>query len=251
MRRSHVELFATVATLGADKLGAQSGAAEWTVAQVLSHLGSAAELGILTLQAAIDGGPPADRDALAPPIWDRWNAMSPSEMASNSDDYGNRVVALFESLDDDALENLRIDIGFMPAPIDVATLASFRLSELALHGWDVHVAFDPSATVAGHTVPLLLTQLPMMGGFFARPIGRSATVVLETTDPSATFTLELTDQGGQMREGAAVTDDRVQLPGEALMRLTAGRLAPDHTPASVTVDGAVTLDDLRKVFPGY
>ncbi len=31
----------------------------------------------------------------------------------------------------------------------------------------------------------------------------------------------------------------------------AGRLSPEHTPAAVEVTGNVTLDDLRRVFPGY
>ncbi len=31
----------------------------------------------------------------------------------------------------------------------------------------------------------------------------------------------------------------------------AGRLGTDHTPAGVTIDGPMSLDDLRAVFPGY
>jgi hypothetical protein len=34
-------------------------------------------------------------------------------------------------------------------------------------------------------------------------------------------------------------------------RLVAGRLDEDHTPAGVDVIGALTLDDLRKMFSGY
>lgn len=40
-------------------------------------------------------------------------------------------------------------------------------------------------------------------------------------------------------------------PLEAAVRLLGGRLAPTHTPADVTVVGNVTLEDLRRVFPGY
>ena len=38
---------------------------------------------------------------------------------------------------------------------------------------------------------------------------------------------------------------------ESIRRLSAGRLDPDHTPAAVTVQGDVHLDDLRHFFPGY
>src|ERR1043166_4006517 len=73
IRRSHDELVALVTSLADDQLSAQSGAAEWTVADVLSHMGSAAEIGLKTIAA---GAP--DRDAM-PAVWDRWNALSPTE----------------------------------------------------------------------------------------------------------------------------------------------------------------------------
>jgi hypothetical protein len=43
----------------------------------------------------------------------------------------------------------------------------------------------------------------------------------------------------------------VTAPAEAWVRLVAGRLGPEYTPASVSVTGSVGLDDLRRVFPGY
>ena len=49
-------------------------------------------------------------------------------------------------------------------------------------------------------------------------------------------------------DGATATFDG---PLEAGIRLMAGRLKPEHTPAGVDVTGNVTLDELRKVFPGY
>jgi hypothetical protein len=33
--------------------------------------------------------------------------------------------------------------------------------------------------------------------------------------------------------------------------LAAGRLRAAHTPAGVAIEGELTLDDLRAVFPGY
>jgi hypothetical protein len=40
-------------------------------------------------------------------------------------------------------------------------------------------------------------------------------------------------------------------PIESLVRLIGGRLSHAHTPATVNVDGNVSLDDLRLVFPGF
>jgi hypothetical protein len=40
------------------------------------------------------------------------------------------------------------------------------------------------------------------------------------------------------------------MPAEALLRLSYGRLDPDHTPASVIGDDDV-LEKLRLIFPGF
>ena len=45
---------------------------------------------------------------------------------------------------------------FLPEPIDVGTLASFRLGEHALHSWDVAGAFDRNAEVAPDATGLLI-----------------------------------------------------------------------------------------------
>ena len=52
---------------------------------------------------------------------------------------------------------------------------------------------------------------------------------------------------------ATATDATATFAGplEAALRLLGGRLAPASTPADVDVTGNVTLDDLRRVFPGY
>ena len=57
LRATHDELAAVVRGLADDELLAPSGASEWPVAQVLSHLGSGAEIGLATLQAALTGAP--------------------------------------------------------------------------------------------------------------------------------------------------------------------------------------------------
>ncbi len=54
-----------------------------------------------------------------------------------------------------------------------------------------------------------------------------------------------------LEEGDADTTATFHGPLEAAIRLLAGRLKPQHTPDGVAVTGDVSLDDLRKVFPGY
>ena len=77
LRSTHDELAAVVRGLTDEQLLAPSGASEWPVAQVLSHLGSGAEIGLATLRAATGEGE-APGDGFNQSVWDRWNAMSPA-----------------------------------------------------------------------------------------------------------------------------------------------------------------------------
>jgi uncharacterized protein (TIGR03083 family) len=231
---------------GPDELGRPSGSKEWTVAQVLSHLGSAAEIGLQTLTSG-----KADFDA-AQGVWGRWNAMSPEEQARNYVAADEQLVEALEALDDEAQATKRIDMGFLPAPVDVGFFVGMRLSEVGLHRWDIDVSFDPAAQVVPYVVPFVLDILVAFAGYFAKPDGRAGRVSIETYQPSRNYVLDLSDAGATLREGAdAEAQTRLTLPAEALLRLTSGRLTPDHTPASVTVEGQLSLDDLRRIFPGY
>jgi hypothetical protein len=58
---------------------------------VLSHLGSGAELGLLTIQAGLeDGAAPSRETSLA--VWDRGNALSPEAHASGYLEWDSRKV---------------------------------------------------------------------------------------------------------------------------------------------------------------
>ena len=81
LRASHDVLAALVPDLTEEQLRSPSGAAEWSLAQVLSHLGSGAEIGLGNLAAARDGDPLPGQDANQE-VWDRWDAMSPRDQAT-------------------------------------------------------------------------------------------------------------------------------------------------------------------------
>ncbi|HEU4840528.1 MAG TPA: maleylpyruvate isomerase N-terminal domain-containing protein, partial [Ilumatobacteraceae bacterium] len=60
LRASHDALAGVVASLDDEGLTTPSMCREWTVAQVLSHLGSGAEIGRSALVSAIGGAPTID-----------------------------------------------------------------------------------------------------------------------------------------------------------------------------------------------
>ncbi len=253
LRSGYDTLAELVTKLGDDDLAGPSGAAEWDVSQVLSHLGSGAEIGQATLQAALDGNPNPGSD-FNHGVWDRWNAMSGRERADGFQRANESLIGLFESLDAGTRESLRVDLGFLPAPVDVATAARMRLSEFALHSWDVRVAVDPAATIAPEAVGSLLQGSPDLLGWLGKtePLnGAHAVLAVTTSHPDSVFTLHLTDGVRMTFDVPEQPDGTLTLPAEAWLRLAAGRLSPQHTPAGVATTGPVDLDLLRRIFPGY
>ncbi|BCJ39682.1 hypothetical protein GCM10010168_78620 [Actinoplanes ianthinogenes] len=251
LRAEHDSLAATGATLSADRLKGPSGASDWTVAQVFSHLGSGAEITLAGLRAAT-GVADAPGPDFNQRVWDRWNAMSPEAQAAGAVESDAALVAAFESLTPEQHETLRINPGFLPAPAPLATFAGLRLSETVHHGWDIRVATDPAARLSPESAELLAEHLngglSFFLGFIAKPeaIGEPAVVQLDGTP----YRIVLDDSAHFTSDGATATAVFTG-PLESALRLIVGRLAPEHTPSGVEVAGNVTLDGLRAVFPGF
>jgi uncharacterized protein (TIGR03083 family) len=257
LRRSHDRLTAFVGDLDDEDLARQSMCSEWHVAQVIGHLGSGAEIGLANLEANVAGREPPGPDA-NPPIWERWNAMTPREVTEHFVESDQRFVEAFERLDADQLDSMRIKLPFVPEPVDVATAVGFRLGEHTLHSWDVFAAFDPAAMLASDSVELLIDRLPAMVGLIGRFTPRETrpvkpvTISIETSEPTRRYELEL----GDAVELRPSNDDRaadgeLAIPAEALLRLTAGRLNPERASGDLHPTGGLTLADLRRAFPGY
>jgi uncharacterized protein (TIGR03083 family) len=246
LRSEHDTLAGLVRGLTDDQLAAPSGAAEWTVAQALSHLGSGAEIGRAPIARAAGETVAAEDN---PTIWARWDASAPRAQAEGFLEHNARWLETVEALTPEQRSSLTVDLGFLPEPVPLVTALGMRLSEVANHSWDVRVAFDENAGVdagsAAVLVDLLTGPVGFMLSFLAKPaeladpvsvavpgaglvIDDAVTVVDHLEAPSATFTG----------------------PAEAFIRLVSGRLKPPYD-KGVTVEGSVTLDDLRRVFPGF
>jgi len=66
LRAVHDDLVGRVGGYADADLTRPSGASEWTVAQVLSHLGSGAEIALAGYRAALDGQPARGRTSTSP-----------------------------------------------------------------------------------------------------------------------------------------------------------------------------------------
>jgi uncharacterized protein (TIGR03083 family) len=246
LRNSHERLRALAGPLDAGQLEGRSYASEWTIAQVLSHLGSQAEIFSLFLDAGLSGGDPPGQEAFLP-IWDAWNARGPQAQAADALQADRAVVERFESLDDGQREHLHLALFGMD--LDATGLARMRLGEHAVHTWDVAVALDPAATVAPVAVRLLVDALGPVAARSGKPGGTVRRLNIVTSSPERNFILEAGEtvslEAGEREEGLP----ELRLPAEALVRLVYGRLDPAHTPPVETRD--VDLDELRQMFPGF
>ena len=250
LRHSHDRLRADVEPLGPDQLTQRSYPSEWTIAQVLSHLGSQAEIFGLVLEAGLGGQEPPGPEAF-PPIWDTWNAKDPQAQATDALRADQATLERLESMD--AGERERFHLKLFGMDIDAAGFARLRLSEHAVHTWDVLVALDPAATLAPDATALLIDIVDQVAGRSAEPDGKPRQVRVSTTDPERQFILEtgeevtLTPSDGNAAPEPGLSE--LRLPAEGLIRLVYGRLDEAHTPPAETA--GVELGELRQIFRGF
>jgi uncharacterized protein (TIGR03083 family) len=254
LRSGYDSLAAQVSPLSDEQLAGPTGASEWDVSQVLSHLGSGAEISQNTLRVSLEGKPNPGLE-FNKGIWARYDSATPRERLEWFLAANEALTQSFESLSEHTRESLRVDMGFLPAPVDVATAASYRLNELALHSWDVRVGFDPAAILAPEATPLLLGLVANLAGFLGKPDacnGQTAVIAVTTTDPAEDFALHLGEKVSVSGGRPGTPDGTLTLPGDSWIRLVTGRLKPEYTPAAgITTTGAADLDLLRRVFPKF
>lgn len=243
LRASVGRLAAIVTPFTADDLRRQAYPTEWTVADVLSHLGSGAVIGERRLAATLTGTE-FDNDS-AHPIWDEWNAKAPERKAADALVADRSLLDRLASLT--AKEQAhRFPMG--PIELDFAGYVGLRLNEHALHSWDVAVTFDPAATVSLDAVELVVDTLVMIASFVGKPTGADRMITIATTAPVRHFEIALRADRVTFTPSASTGAPDVELTAEALIRLVYGRLDTDHTPPFAGSD--TDLDELRRAFPG-
>jgi uncharacterized protein (TIGR03083 family) len=277
LRSSHERLDPVVRRLDAESLVRRSYCDEWSIAQVLSHLGSGAEIMMLMIDAAL-GGPPTPKEAREK-TWAQWNSKEPQQQAADYQVADERLLNRLESLGADEVERFQAELGSWK--MSATEVVGLRLSEHVLHFWDVQVVLEPDATLPQDASELLVTRLPWMDRIAGKPdrwTGDPVRMNVQLTDGHGPLLLEIAekvelsepgsagrstgaDESGTAGSGQEPAEtpagDRGSLeaelviPVEAFIRLVYGRLDTEHTPTSVSSSGPMELDELRKVFPGF
>jgi uncharacterized protein (TIGR03083 family) len=218
--------------------------AEWTIADVLSHIGSGAVIMQRRLDDIVEGN--ATPDDFAPRVWETWNAKSARAKAADALVADRDLLERVESLPEEARSVFRFTIG--PLELLFDGFVGMRLNEHALHTWDIEVTIDPTATVSAESVAHIVDNLEFIARFTARPTGSTRAIAVRTDQPRRDFSIELSPDAVTFGAGDQSSQPDLELPAEAFVRLVYGRLDPAHTPSVVRDSGV--LEELREVFPG-
>jgi len=245
---SHQRLTAIVEQLRPEEIAGPSYDTEWSIAQVLSHLGSGAQIFGLFLESGLAGSP-APGMVEFQPIWDTWNAKSPADQAADYLSTEQAFVERLAALSDDERQNWRLDM--FGSEQDLSGFLRFRVGEHALHTWDVEVIGDPDATVAQSAADLMVDHVGQLASMTGKVPEQDLDVTIATVAPSRRFTIAAVDGTVEVRteDGEEGPQATLELPAESFIRLVYGRLDPEHTPASVGQGDVV--DVLRSTFPGF
>jgi uncharacterized protein (TIGR03083 family) len=216
---------------------------EWTVSDVMSHIGSAA----IIFKRGVDDSlgeretPPQFNQS----VWDVWNAKTPHAKVTDSLDADQALLTRLLEITPEERADYTQKLG--PLTFDFDRVVRLRLAEHVIHTWDIEEAFDTQATLQPAAVPFLIDGLQLLVQYAAKPTEHEHTLHIRTTDPKRELALAQSDDGVTLNQVDGVELFDLELPAEAFLRLAYGRLDDQHTPKGIDT---THLDELRRVFPG-
>lgn len=216
---------------------------EWTVADVMSHLGSGAVIFKRGIDDSLEGRetPPQFNQS----VWDVWNAKTPHAQVTDALEADRAFVTRLIEMTPEERGRYALNLG--PMTFDFDAVVRIRLGEHVMHTWDVEESVDQHATLQPEAVAFMIDNLQLLVRYSAKPTENEHTLHVRTTDPPREFALSQSGDGVTLNavDGVEVFD--LEIPAEAFLRLAYGRLDERHTPPGIDT---THLDELRRVFPG-
>jgi uncharacterized protein (TIGR03083 family) len=243
LRSSVARLHSLVAEMDTDDLTRRAYPAQWSIADVLSHLGSGAVITKRRLDDAV--ADIATPDDLAPSVWEEWNAKSPDAKRDDALAADAELLDGIDAVTPQERSSFTSEMG--PMTLDFEQFVAMRLNEHVLHTWDIEVIDDPTSTPPQQPAALVVDNLQLIARFTATPTGDTRTITITTTEPDRGFTVDLSPDAVNFSPTPPEPAADLMLPAEAFVRLVYGRLDPEHTPAGA--EGSA-LAVLRRAFPG-
>ena len=244
LEASAQRLASLVNGLKLEQLDQQAYPTKWSVADVLSHIGSGAVIMRRGIDAAVSGDPV--EDGYNQSVWDEWNAKGAAARAADALAADRALLDRVAALTDTERDSFHYSLG--PFQLDLPALLGLRLNEHVLHSWDVDVAFRPTATLPGDAVAIVIDNLEMLVGFAGKTDGHERVLTVHTTEPSRAFAVNVGAERMALTPAERSAPVDLELPSEAFVRLIYGRLDPDHSPPDIE---SPELEQLRGLFPGF
>ncbi len=244
-----------------------SACAGWTVADVVAHL--AGQDFALRVSRGLQGdaSPPAgappvaehDEDRFAESIFQRAFATRSrlgEGLLESLEQRLDEAVAVFAGV---APEQWELPCYWPPGPEPVRTLLDMRISELAMHAWDVCSRFDPDYRLSAASVAVLLDTVPravrrafrpapgltrpQRFRFLIRLLNAPAPACYDLVFSAAGVNFQPTPERAASGEGAATgtaaaADVLFRCDGETCVMTLYGRL----TPAAAMASGRLTYE---------
>jgi uncharacterized protein (TIGR03083 family) len=232
-----------VGDLDAVQLATQAYPTKWTIADVLSHIGSGAVIMRRRIEAEVDHVPVPD--GFNQSVWDEWNTKDALAKAASALDADRQLLDQIGQLTDEQRNAFHVTLG--PMSVDFSQFLGLRLNEHTLHTWDIEVMFDAKATLQDEATAVVIDNLEVIGRFGGKPDGVERKIVVKTTAPERAYLITTTSDGVSLEPTSSTEAFDIEVPAEAFIRLVYGRLDPDHTP--VGAENAV-VESLRQVFRG-
>lgn len=243
-------LGSTVGGLSGEQLLSPSFADGWSLAQVLVHLGTGAQLCTAAVRRGLTGDlTRPSREEIAD-VSEQWISLRPTAQRDAWQEAESGLLRLLDSLD--AGVRASVTVPYFTGPVGFTDFTGYWLSEQSVHTWDVAVGLDGTATIPAPEVALLWDRIDMVasrsrdGDTLTRLGPRQ--IAVELTDPERLLCLSLGSELHILPCEGAGPSGAVSGSAEAVLRLVYGRNRPQD---GVSARDGVTLDDLRALFPGY
>lgn len=224
---------------------------DWTVAQVLSHLGSSSEINVSNLRAALGVGERLPKEAY-PQLWDRWDHLGTFDQLKGFLRWHGELVTRFEEFEHRGQSDLQVETAMGSMRVDA--LAGIRLREAAIHRWDIAVAYDESAVLRPQSVDILVDQLPEMTERLSdADVATSSDfteISISISSPDRSFVLSLSEAVAINYATDSTLSAVIHLPGESFVRLLYGRWRDPHDKVNLEKPPGL-LAELRTTFQGF
>lgn len=215
LHSSVARLAALVRPLDDSAIVQQAYPTEWTIADVLSHLGSGAVIVRRSVDDTLAGT--TKPEDFKQGVWDEWNAKSPRAKVDDALAADAAMMARLDAVGPEDRDRFTSSLG--PFELDWDAFVGLRLNEHLLHEWDVAVTLDPAAVLAADGTVLVVDALDLIGCFAAKPRGEPGTTTIATTDPERWFTVTVTADSVAFTSGDRAGPPDVSMPAESLVRL--------------------------------